>query len=46
MIIVMGIPGNEDILLKFDAAKLLIPLSKGEILISRSADREFGKAYT
>ena len=46
MIIVMGIPGNEDILLKFDAVKLLIPLSKGEILISWSVDREFAEAYT
>jgi hypothetical protein len=38
MIIVMKIPDNQEILLKFDAAKLLIPLTKGEILTSWSAD--------
>ena len=43
MIIVMGLPGDEDIFLRLNAAKLLIPLSKGEVLIS---DREFRKAYT
>jgi hypothetical protein len=31
MIIVMKIPDNQDILLKLDAAKLLIPMTKGEI---------------
>ena len=34
MIIVMKIHDNQDILLKFDAAKLLIPMTNGEILIS------------
>ncbi|KIM78595.1 hypothetical protein PILCRDRAFT_824224 [Piloderma croceum F 1598] len=38
MITVMEIPGNQDILLKFDAAKLLIPLTKGAMLFYPTVD--------
>jgi hypothetical protein len=43
MIIVMTIPKNQEIILKLDAAKLLIPLNSGKFCISWSEHWEFGK---
>jgi hypothetical protein len=43
MIIVMMIPNSQEIILKLDAAKLLIPLNSGKFCISWSEHWEFGK---